>query len=362
MILLNDFKKQYSSIQPELDAAIKRVMESGWYVLGKEVESFEKEFAAYLGADFCIGVASGTEAIALSLKALNIGEGDEVIVPCLTAFPTITGIMQSGAKPVVVDVSEYDGLIDINKIENKITGKTRAIMPVHLYGQSCEMEQLHHVASMHNLLVIEDCAQSAGTKYKHEYTGTYGIASAFSFYPTKNLGAVGDGGAIVTNDRDVYEKCLQLRNYGQSKRYYHDAEGINSRLDEIQAAVLRVKLSYLEGWNARRREIAGLYRKKLSKVECIRENSYGTPNYHLFVVKCKEREREKLIEYLKEKEIQALIHYPVPINKQNAFPWQKTDSFPATEHLSACVLSLPVYPELTNLEVESIIFAVNSFR
>jgi dTDP-4-amino-4,6-dideoxygalactose transaminase len=360
MILFNDFKKQYSSIQTELDEAIKRVLESGWYVLGTEVESFEKEFAGYLGANYCIGVASGTEAIALALIAMDIGEGHEVIVPCLTAFPTITGIIQSGATPVLVDVSEYDGLIDINKIEQKITGKTRAIIPVHLYGQSCEMEQLHHVASTHNLLVIEDCAQSAGTKYKHEFTGTYGISGAFSFYPTKNLGAVGDGGAIVTNEKDVYEKCLQLRNYGQSKRYYHDSKGINSRLDELQAAILKVKLKYLEKWNERRRMIALEYRKKLTTVECIRENTYGTPNYHLFVVKC--RERDRLIEYLKEKEIQTLIHYPVPINKQNAFYWQKAENFPATEHLADHVLSLPIYPELTNEEVEYIISAVNGFR
>ena len=233
-------------------------------------------------------------------------------------------------------------------------------MPVHLYGQSCEMEQLHHVASTHNLIVIEDCAQSAGTKYKDEYTGTYGLASAFSFYPTKNLGAAGDGGAIVTNDKDVYEKCLQLRNYGQSKKYYHDTEGINSRLDEIQAAILRVKLKHLEGWNARRREIAAIYRKKLTSVECIRENSYGTPNYHLFVVKC--RERDRLIDHLSTKGIQALIHYPVPVNQQNAFPWQKAESFPATVNLAAHVLSLPIYPELTNAEVESIISTVNGFR
>ena len=360
MILLNDFKKQYFSIQKELDEASKRVLESGWYVLGKEVEAFEKEFAAYLGVEYCVGVASGTEAIAMALMALEIGEGDEVIVPCLTAFPTITGVMQSGAKPVLVDVSEYDGLIDINKIEKAITSKTRAIIPVHLYGQSCEMEQLHHLASTHNLLEIEDCAQSTGSKYKYSQTGSLGIASAFSFYPTKNLGAAGDGGAIVTNDKDIYEKFLQLRNYGQSKRYYHDSQGINSRLDEIQAAFLRAKLPHLDGWNERRRQIAATYRKRLKTVECIRENSYGTPNYHLFVVKS--RQRDKLLKYLQGKEIQALIHYPVPINQQKAFPWQKEEKFPATEKLANSVLSIPVYPELTDEEVEKIITEINGFK
>jgi dTDP-4-amino-4,6-dideoxygalactose transaminase len=359
MILLNDFKKQYISIQKELDEAIKRVLESGWYVLGSEVESFEKEFAAYLSVNYCVGVASGTEAIALSLMASGIGTGDEVIAPCFTAYPTITGIMQAGATPVLTDVSEYDGLIDINKIEKNITAKTKAIIPVHLYGQSCEMEQLHHVASTHNLLVIEDCAQSTGAKYKQLFTGTYGISSAFSFYPTKNLGALGDGGAVVTNDKEVYDKCLRLRNYGQSRRYYHDSTGINSRLDEVQAAILRVKLKHLDGWSDRRRQIAHKYRTKLKTVECLRENTYGIPNYHLFVVKC--RERDRLVEYLREYGIEALIHYPLPINKQNAFKWQKTENFPCAEFLASRVLSLPVYPELTDEEVEYIINVVNRF-
>jgi dTDP-4-amino-4,6-dideoxygalactose transaminase len=360
MIPFNDLKKQYASIEKELDEAIKRVLESGLYVPGKEVEFFEQEFASYLGANYCIGVASGIDAIALSLTALNIGPGDEVIVPCLTAYPTVTGIVQSDAIPVLIDVSEYDGLIDVNKIEKKITAKTRAIMPVHLYGQSCEMDQLHHVASTHNLLVIEDCTQSSGTKYKHQFTGTYGNAAAFSFYPTNNLGAVGDGGAIVTNEKEVYEKCLQLRDFGQSKRYYHDSIGINIRLDELQAAVLRVKLTYLAKWNERRRQIANNYRKKIKTVDCIRENSYGTPNYHLFVVKC--RERDRFSEYLQNKGIQALIHYPLPINKQNAFPRQKTEIFPSTEYLSDHVISLPIYPELTIEEVEYIISTVNRFK
>ena len=360
MILLNDFKKQYALIREEIDSAITRVAGSGWYILGKELESFEKEFADYLGVRYCVGVASGTEGIALSLMALEIGPGDEVITPCFTAFPTITGIMQAGAKPVLVDVNPADGLIDIHSIRKKISGKTRAIIPVHLYGQSCDMDPLINLAEPLGIRVIEDCAQSAGATYRDRKTGTFGICSAFSFYPTKNLGAMGDAGAVITPQKDIYEKLLRLRNYGQSVRYYHDRTGINSRMDEIQAAVLRIKLRYLDAWNDRRRQIAGMYTRKLKDLELIRNNDYGIPCYHLFVIKSPVR--DQLLSFLQNHGIQALIHYPVPVNRQKAFPWQKDEVFSGTGHLASVVLSIPVYPELTDQEADNIISTIHDFR
>jgi dTDP-4-amino-4,6-dideoxygalactose transaminase len=360
MILLNDFKKQYAQLKEDIDSAVSRVLESGWYILGKEVDAFEVDFAEYIGMPYCVGVASGTEAIALSLLALGIKQGDEVITPCFTAFPTITGIMQAGAVPVLVDVNPLDGLIDVTLIQKKITRNTKAIVPVHLYGQSCDMEPLLSMAHANGLRVVEDCAQSAGATYHGRQTGSFGICSAFSFYPTKNLGALGDAGAVVTPDKDVYEKLLGLRNYGQSVRYFHDTSGINSRMDEIQAAILCAKLPYLKEWNERRRQIAGMYKKNLPNFEFIRENSYGTPCYHLFVVKSPERDR--LMAFLQSHGIQALIHYPVPVNRQKAFPWQKDELFNGTGQLAAEVLSIPVYPELSDEEAENIIATLHDFK
>jgi dTDP-4-amino-4,6-dideoxygalactose transaminase len=360
MILLNDFKKQYAQLKEDIDSAVSRVLESGWYILGKEVEAFEADFAEYIGMPYCVGVASGTEAIALSLLALGIKQGDEVITPCFTAFPTITGIMQAGAVPVLVDVNPLDGLIDITLIQKRITRNTKAIVPVHLYGQSCDMEPLLSMAHANGIGVVEDCAQSAGATYHGRQTGSFGICSAFSFYPTKNLGALGDAGAIVTPDKDVYEKLLGLRNYGQSVRYFHDTSGINSRMDEIQAAILRAKLPYLNGWNERRRQIAGMYKKNLPDFEFIRENSYGMPCYHLFVVKSPERDR--LLAFLQSHGIQALIHYPIPVNQQKAFPWQKDELFGGTGQLAMEVLSIPVYPELSDEEAENIIATLHDFK
>jgi dTDP-4-amino-4,6-dideoxygalactose transaminase len=360
MILLNDFKKQYSVLKEEIDSAISRVLESGWYILGKELELFETEFADFIGVPYCVGVASGTEAIALSLMASGIKPGDEVITSCFTAYPTITGIMQAGAIPVLVDVNPGDGLMDVNQITAKISGKTRAILPVHLYGQSCDMDAVLSIAGSHHLKVIEDCAQSAGATYKGRQTGSYGICSAFSFYPTKNLGALGDAGAVVTHDKKIYEKLLSLRNYGQSVRYFHDEAGMNSRMDEIQAAVLRVKLNYLAKWNDRRREIAAMYNERLTTFGNIMQNDYGSSNYHLFVLKSPERDR--LLSYLQKNGIQGLIHYPVPVNRQKAFPWQKEEVFHHTEELASTVFSIPVYPELAIDDAEYIINTLHAFN
>ncbi|MDR1699139.1 MAG: DegT/DnrJ/EryC1/StrS family aminotransferase [Prevotellaceae bacterium] len=359
MIAFNNFKAEYFSLQKEIDNAVQRVLQSGWYILGKEGEAFEQEFAAYIGADYCVGVANGTEAIALALMCLEIGAGDEVITTNLTAFPTITGIMQAGATSVVIDINPEDGLLNPTLIEARITPATKAIVPVHLYGQCCDMDTINAIAQKHGLKVVEDCAQAAGSEYRGKKAGVLGDLATFSFYPTKNLGAYGDAGAITTNSKVLYEKLLSLRNYGQTKRYYHDLQGINSRLDEMQAAILRVKLTYLDAWNNRRRAIAADYRKGLKGVDCLIEQPYGKGNYHLFVIKTPKR--DALLEYLNNSGIDALIHYPVPINEQKSFLSQKEDEVLRTSSFADTILSLPVYPFLTDEEVNTIIQTVNQF-
>jgi dTDP-4-amino-4,6-dideoxygalactose transaminase len=337
---------------------MRRVLDSGWYILGKEGEVFEKEFAAYIGANYCVGVANGTEAIALGLMAMGIGQGDEVITTNMTAFPTITGIMQAAALPVVVDINPEDGLMDCRQIEAKITPCTKAIVPVHLYGQCCDMEAIKQIADKYQLKILEDCAQAAGSTYRSCKAGMWGDCASFSFYPTKNLGAYGDAGAVITNDKTIYERLLSMRNYGQTKRYYHETEGINSRLDEVQAAVLRVKLQYLDKWNSRRREIAAMYRKGLKGVDCLKEHEYGEMNYHLFVIRT--QQRDQLMEHLEQKGIKTLIHYPVPINQQKAFIGQRGEDGHTAEFADT-ILSLPIYPGLRDEEVAEIIQAVNQY-
>ncbi|AUP81064.1 DegT/DnrJ/EryC1/StrS family aminotransferase [Flavivirga eckloniae] len=360
MIPFNNFKSHYIDLKPNIDNAIARVMDSGWYVLGKEVEAFENEFAQYLNAKYCIGVASGTEAITLALMANDIGQGDEVITTNVTAFPTITGIVQAGAKPVVVDVFKEDGLIDFTKIASKINENTKAMVPVHLYGQSCDMDQILKIARQHNLYVIEDCAQATGATYKNKKCGTIGDCGTFSFYPTKNLGAYGDGGAITTNSEAIYNKLLALRNYGQTERYHHDFNGINSRLDELQAAILRAKLPFLDHWNKKREQIAFYYKSHLKRVEFIRENKYGKSVYHLFVIKVENRVH--FLEYLKDNGVSALIHYPIPIHKQNAFLYQKDEMLKESEGFTGHILSLPIYPELSEKDLQKIVTVINNYE
>ena len=358
MILFNEFKREYEAIRTEIDAALRRVLDSGWYILGKEGEAFEREFADYLGVRHCVGVANGTEAIALALRSMDIGPGDEVITTDMTAFATVTGIVQAGATPVVVDIRPEDGLLDERLIEAQITPRTKCLIPVHLYGQSCDMDAILRIARTHDLKVMEDCAQAAGTTYRDRKAGGWGDCAAYSFYPTKNLGAYGDGGAITTNDDATAERLRSLRNYGQTVRYHHEYEGINSRLDEMQAAILRVKLHHLDAWNARRRAIAARYRAGLTTVECLTEHAYGLPNYHLFVVRAKNR--DALAERLAREGIGTLIHYPIPIRRQGAYhgPHKDVPRTP-TDEFADSILSLPMYPTLTDAEVDTIIRAVN---
>ncbi|MBN1981634.1 MAG: DegT/DnrJ/EryC1/StrS family aminotransferase [Chitinivibrionales bacterium] len=360
MILFNNFKKHYSNNEPDFSRALNRVLHSGWYVLGQEVASFEREFARFLGCRYCVGVASGTDALALCLMACGIGRGDEVITTDLTAYATIAAIMQAGSRPVVVDIREEDGLIDCSKIEEKITAATKAIIAVHLYGQSCDLGRLTVICKQHSIRLIEDCAQSAGATFSDGQTGAFGICNAFSFYPTKNLGAFGDGGAVTTADQYCYEKLLMLRNYGQKERYYHECCGINSRLDEIQAALLRVKLGSLRAGNQRRSSLASLYRSSLTTLQPLVCRSYGRSNHHLFVVK--HPQRDAFMRYLQNHGIQTLIHYPVPVHRQKAFPFQKQEHFPAAEAFCQQIFSLPLYPELSDNEVQRIIEVCNDFR
>jgi dTDP-4-amino-4,6-dideoxygalactose transaminase len=360
MIQFNNLNRQYADIREEIESAIVRVLRSGWFILGEELDAFEKEFKKYVGCKHCLGVGSGTDAIALSIIGLGIGRGHEVITSDMTAFPTIAGIMQSGATPVVVDISPDDGLIDASSIEKKINKKTKAILPVHLYGQSCDMEAVRKIADSNDLKVIEDCAQSVGATFKHKRTGSLGDVGAFSFYPTKNLGAYGDSGAIVLDDEEIYQKLLRLRNYGQTDRYHHEEYGVNSRLDEVQAAILRVKLRHLEEWNNKRREHACYYQQQLNGVSFLKENSYGVPVYHLFPIRSTSRDR--LMDYLSSHDIQSFIHYPLPIHKQNAFHRQKKEAFPHTERFAEEILSIPLYPELREEEREKIVRIINEFR
>jgi dTDP-4-amino-4,6-dideoxygalactose transaminase len=360
MIPFQDFKKHYLSHKEAFDAAVLKVFEGGRFILGEQLRTFEKEFARYIGVKYCAGVASGTEAIALSLMALGIGDGDEVITTNVTAFPTVTGIMQARARPVVVDINPDDGLIDVKKIGQKITAKTRAIVAVHLYGQCCDMKQLRALCRERKLPLVEDAAQAAGAEHGGKKAGSFGECAAFSFYPTKNLGAFGDGGAITTGSEILYNKILMLRNYGQSRHFYHDTFGINSRLDELQAAILRVKLSFLGRDNARRSDIAARYRQELTAVKCISCRPYGTPNYHIFAVL--HPRRDAVVRHLSAKGVQTIVHYPVPVNRQRSFPFQKNERFPESERFAKTVFSLPLYPELSDDLVGQVIEAVNGFK
>lgn len=361
MILLNNFKKEYSFFQKDADIAVKKTLKSGWYILGKNVENFEKDFAKYIGVKYCIGVANGLEALQISLLALGIKQGDEVLTVSNSAVATALAITNVGATPVFVDIDNYYH-IDPDKIEQKITKKTKAIIPVHLFGQIVDIERILKIAQQHNLKVIEDACQAHGASFKRKKAGSFGDAGAFSFYPTKNLGAYGDGGAITTNSKEIYEKCRMLRNYGQKNRYEHAVKGLNSRLDEIQAAILSVKLKKLDNLIKKRNKIAKIYYKNLKGQQelvlpKVRENSFHA--YHLFVIQA--INRNKLHLYLKSKNIETLIHYSIPIHQQEAFKEFSKLQIPNTENLSKEILSLPINPFTTDLEVKFVCEKIKNF-
>jgi dTDP-4-amino-4,6-dideoxygalactose transaminase len=348
----------------ELDEAIRSVLDSGWFVLGKNVSAFESEFAAYCGAAFAIGVGNGTDALQLALMACDIGPGAEVITAPNSATFTALAISAVGAKPVFVDIHPDTYNMDPQKLEAALGSHTKAIMPVHLYGQPADMDPVLAVARKHNLFVIEDAAQAHGALYRGQPVGTLGDIGCFSFYPSKNLGAFGDGGIVTTNRPQVADKVRMLRHGGQKSRYDHQLLGINSRLDELQAAVLRVKLPYLDKWNDRRRHIAALYTALLgdSKVEPPLEMPHSKHVYHLYVIRC--QDRKGLQRYLAEHGVETAIHYPTPIHLQGAYRWLNLTrgAFPFAERYAEEVLSLPVYPELTDTKVREIANYIRDWR
>jgi dTDP-3-amino-3,4,6-trideoxy-alpha-D-glucose transaminase len=358
-----DLAASYHQIQSNVDAAVSHVLHSGWYILGHEVARFEEEFAAYCGVPYAIGVASGTDALHLGLWALGIGLGDEVITVAHTAVATVAAIELSGAVPVFVDVEPETYTINPAQIATAITEHTRAIIPVHLYGHPADMEPILEIAQYHNLRVIEDCAQAHGAQYHGRPVGSWGDMGTFSFYPTKNLGALGDGGALVTADPDLATRLRLLRQYGWRERYVSDIAGSNSRLDEIQAAVLRVKLRYLDTWNAARCQLAFLYADLLVDTPLIlpTERAHSQHVYHLYVVQT--AQRDALQAYLRAQSITTAIHYPVPIHRQPAYIrlGYAPGSLPVTERLAQQVLSLPIYPQLRQEQVETVSQAITEF-
>ncbi len=353
-----DLKAPYLELREELDEAWRRVMESGWFILGRELEVFEAEFAAYCGARHCIGVGNGLEALHLILRAMEIGQGDEVIVPAHTYIATWLAVSYAGAVPVPVEPDEGTFNIDPSRIEAAITGRTRAIMAVHLYGLPADMDPINEVARRHGLQVVEDAAQAHGARYRGKKTGTLGDAAGFSFYPGKNLGAMGDGGAVVTNDDDIADRVRVLRNYGSRVKYHNEVKGFNSRLDELQAAILRVKLKELDEWNDRRREVAARYCRKLSGVVGLPGiPAWGEHVWHLFVARHAERDRVRTS--LEQRGIDTLIHYPVPPHLSEAYSGHvQPGVLPITESLAKTVFSLPIGPHMKESEITEVIDAV----
>lgn len=358
-----DLKETYQEIRDELDAAYRRVMESGWYILGEEVRAFEQEFADYCGTKHCVGVGNGLEALQLILRACEIGPGDEVIVPANTYVATWLAVSSTGAKPVPVEPDERTYNIDPRGIIAAITARTRAILPVHLYGQAAEMEPINAIARSHNLKVIEDAAQAHGARYKDRSAGSLGDAAGWSFYPTKNLGAFGDSGAVTTNDDRIAERVRLLRNYGSARKYYNDEKGVNSRLDELHAALLRVKLKHLDEWNSRRAKVAATYLERLSDTDLIlpRTARGADPIWHLFVIRSKRR--DKLQQFLKARGVNTLVHYPVPPHLQEAYRELNLSEgmFPITEAIHNEALSFPIGPHLSDRSVSRVIEAAKAF-
>jgi dTDP-4-amino-4,6-dideoxygalactose transaminase len=361
----NDFLAHYQAIKPEIDGAIQRVLDSGWFILGPELEAFEAEFATYCGAQQSVGVASGTEALQIALLALGIGPGDEVITVSHTAVPTVAAIEMTGARPVLVDINPFTYTMNPQALDAAITSRTRVVLPVHLYGQPADMDAIIAVSRRHELAIVEDVAQAVGAEYRGRQVGVLGDIAAYSFYPTKNLGAFGDAGAIVTNDQALAEKARRLRNYGQAKRYHHQMKGMNSRLDEMQAAILRAKLLHLEGWNYARRERAGIYDRLLSSaqagVQPPMEADWARHVYHLYVVRT--NQRDALQQHLANAGVSTLIHYPIPVHLQEAYAdlGLKRGTLPVTEVVAEQILSLPIYPELTIEQVSYVAGQIRDF-
>ena len=367
-IPLVDLKAQYNSIKDEIDSAIHRALQQGQFILGPEVKAFEEEMASYCGTRFAVGVASGTDALHLALLACGIKPGDEVITTPFTFIATAESIAKCGASPVFVDIDPRTYNIDSSQIEPKITSKTKAIVPVHLYGQPADMEPISKIGREHNLKIIEDCAQALGAEYQGRKVGSLGDAGCLSFFPAKNLGAYGDGGMVVTNEPQIAETVNVLRKHGSKTSYYHIMPGFNSRLDALQAAILRVKLSHLEQWNENRRSKASLYTRLLSSIEGIdilhtEQNIKSSCNYYTICLKDPHIDRDELRRHLESKDIQTAVYYPLSLHLQEVYKplGYKPGDFPESEQAQERVISLPMYPELSEGHIEEIVDAINKF-
>lgn len=361
MIKFLDLKKINNRYREEIASRIKDILDKGWYLQGEENENFTKNFANFCGTKFALGVANGLDALNLIIKAYGFGNGDEIIVPANTYIATILAISENGCIPILVepDIKTYN--INPDSIEEKITTKTKAIMVVHLYGQAVQMEKIWKIAKKYNLKIIEDSAQAHGAIYQENRTGNLGDASGFSFYPGKNLGCIGDGGAVTTNDEELFNKIKAIANYGSDRKYHHIYKGVNSRLDEIQAAVLDIKLKHLDSDNNKRREISKYYRENIKNSKIILPETYDEKSHvwHIFAVRTKNR--DEFQKYLTEKGIQTIIHYPTPPHKQGAYKEWNNLSFPITEEIHNTILSLPISPVMTDSEIEKVVEVVNEY-
>lgn len=363
MIPLVDLTAQYHSIKKEIDEAVLSTLESGHFILGPQVIKFEESIALYLGMSHAIGLASGTDALVLALRALNVGAGDEVIIPAYTFFATAGTVMSVGAKPVFVDVDPHSYQIDVSKIKSAITSKTKAIIPVHLYGHPAEMNPILEIAREHNLKVIEDNAQAFGAEYLGKKTGSFGDIGCLSFFPTKNLGAFGDAGMVVTNDPALAERMRMLRTHGWKKKYYSEEVGYNSRLDAMQAAILQAKFPYVDSWNNKRRELAHRYTEHLAPSGMVVpvERAWAKHVYHLYIIRS--AKREELQAFLRGKGIASEVYYPLPPHLSvpcRKFGYKEGD-FPHAELAARETLALPLYPELTQSQQDEVIAAVRAF-
>ena len=361
-IMPNRMDRGFSQFQAEFEQKAIEVLRSGWYIMGAELEKFEQEFATYIGSRYCVGLASGLDALWIAFRVLGIGTGDEVIVQGNTYIASVMGITINGATPIFVEPDEYYN-IDASKIEEKITERTKAILVVHLYGQASNMKPIMEIANKHHLRVVEDCAQSHGARFESKTTGTFGDIGCFSFYPSKNLGAFGDAGAITTDNEELAKKIRIFRNYGSEKRYYNQVVGANSRLDEIQAGLLRVRLSHMQEIEAEKKKICLRYLQEIKNdsilLPQIREGA--THIWHQFVIRT--NRRDELIDYLKEKQIGTIIHYPIPPHLSEAYAYlgYRKGSLPITEEYADTVLSIPLYNGMTQDEQTRVIEAINSF-
>ena len=348
-----DLRREYESIKEEIEEAIKRVLERGWFILGPEVEAFEKEFADYIGVRYAIGVNSGTDALYIAVNALNLPAGSKVAVPSFTYVSTVDAVIRNGLEPLFIDIDPETYTMDPLDLERKVDESTKAVIPVHLYGHPADMDAILSIAKEYGLYVIEDASQAQGAEYKGKKVGTLGDIGCFSLYPTKNLGAYGDAGVIVTNNDELAKYMRKFRNYGSPKKYYHDFVGVNSRFDEIQAAILRVKLRHLDDWNEKRRKIAALYNDLLKDVDNIVlpvEKEWARHVYHIYAVRVKDR--DSVMKHLENMGIKTLIHYPIPVHKQRSYEKWNAIRLETTENISKEILSLPVYPFLSEEEIK----------